>query len=572
MEKIEKMIKKIALGTLVVFFALSNVSCRAQDVTPSTKAVEAKAAAQPVEKTAPKPVEVPKPVEAPKEEVAVTDASADELVYLKVASAKASSFDASPDWAPRPDAMAPFDGNMETRWASGYEDEQWLVFDFGKEKTVTQLIVKWEQAYATSFEILTSNDGEEWTSLAFLENQAGGTTTIDAGPATCRYVKLVSLGRVNEDWGISIWEIEAYGPKAMNPDDKPLEESFEIVGKTSYVKKAEELRAKITPGFIAPSPGPITTEEFQKGVNYTSWNNDELLTLMSDSSLAYLAEVGVGHIGLMVVHYMEDAVQKSIYIEETKTISDEALGHAINMMHLLGMKVMLKPHVDLADEDSRTNIFPTDEWFVAYKAMVLHYAQIAQKYNVELYCVGTELTNTAILTWKEEWLDIISEIRKVYKGPLTYASNWDDYDTVCFWDEMDFVGMDAYFPLTENNKNPTKEILIKGWTTHANVLEKWLEDNGITKPIIFTEVGYDTMEGTNVQPWRVLPTLAKYKESQQEQSDCLEALFTVLSGRSWFKGFYWWNYFPRPDLGPMGYTLRGKMGEKVLSEWFEKLQ
>ena len=85
-------------------------------------------------------------------------------------------------------------------------------------------------------------------------------------------------------------------------------------------------------------------------------------------------------------------------------------------------------------------------------------------------------------------------------------------------------------------------------------------------------MGYDTIEGSNKQPWRVLPTLAEYKESQVEQANCLDSILVVLSNRSWFKGLYWWNYFPRADLGPLGYTLRGKLGEKVLSEWYAKLK
>ena len=102
-------------------------------------------------------------------------------------------------------------------------------------------------------------------------------------------------------------------------------------------------------------------------------------------------------------------------------------------------------------------------------------------------------------------------------------------------------------------------------------ITRLIKDN-FNKPIIFTEVGYDAIEGSNKEPWRVLPTLATYKENQDEQANCLESLLLVLTNRPWFKGFYWWNYFPRPDLGPLGYTLRGKKGEKVLSEWFKRLK
>jgi hypothetical protein len=503
-------------------------------------------------------------------EEAPAENEAGKLVYLKVASAVASGFDESPDWAPRPDAMAVVDGDMETRWSSGYTDGEWIYLDFGKPKTISKLIIKWEQAYATDFDILTSDDAASWKSLLSLKSQKGDTNDIKFAPVVTRYVKVVSVRRANPEWGVSMWEIEPYGPMAQNPGELPKEEIFKSSKeKTELESKRQELLKKIGGNIIA-SPGPITQEEFQKGVNYTSWKSDELADGMSDCSLIYLSQLNVKHIALMAVWYQADAASKKIYTDPGKTPSDESLGHAINMMHILGMKVMLKPHVDLADGEMRTNIIPSEEWFASYKEFILHFARLSEKYNVELLCIGTELSNTTISKWHPQWLGIINEIREVYKGTLTYAANWDEYDTVSFWPELDYIGMDAYFPLTKEN-NPPKNALIKAWEAHAEILENWLKSANLTKPIIFTEVGYDTIEGSNKQPWRVLPTLSTYKENQDEQSNCLEALLTVMSQKSWFKGFYWWNYFPRPDIGPLGYTLRGKKGEKILSEWFGKL-
>jgi len=493
------------------------------------------------------------------------------LVYLKVAKAVASSFDESPDWAPRPDAMAVADGDLETRWSSGYTEGEWIYLDLGRAKTISRLVIKWEQAYATDFDILTSDDAATWNSLISLKSQKGDTTDIKFAPVTARYIKVVGIRRANPEWGISIWEMEPYGPKAQNPGELPREEIFmSSKEKTELENKREELLKKIE-GQIWPSPGPITWGEFQKGVNYTSWRADELDGNVSDCSLIYLSQLGVKHIALMAVWYQADAASKKIYTDPEKTTKDESLGHAINTMHALGMKVMLKPHVDLADGEVRTNIIPSEEWFASYKGFILHYAQLAAKYNVELLCIGTELSNTSTSKWKARWLEIIAAIRAVYKGSITYAANWDEYESVSFWMSVDYIGMDAYFPLTDKI-NPPKEELVQGWEKNADVIETWLKDNKLNNPVIFTEVGYDTIEGSNKQPWRVLPTMAKYKENQDEQANCLEALFLVLSKRPWFKGFYWWNYFPRSDIGPLGYTLRGKKGEKILADWFKRLK
>ena len=522
-------------------FALTNISC-------------AKAAEEPKPPVAAKPAEQ----------------SNKDLVYLKVQAAAVSGFDETPDWAPRPDPMAPFDADKENRWASAYKDGEWIYMDFGKPKTVSKIVIKWEQAYATSFEILSSDDAKTWTRVVMLEGQKGGTSEIDFRPVTARYIKIAGLSRVNAEWGISIWEIEPYGPKDKNSGDLTYEETFPTVKEKSEIEKKRD-EINLTADQIVPSPGPIVNTEFQKGVNYTSWSNNELKSDMSDYSLIYLSQLGVKEIALMAVCYQEDVASKKIYFNPKKTTSDESLGHAINMIHSLGMKAMLKPHVDLVDDEARTNIIPSDEWFASYKEVILHYASLAAKYNVELLCIGTELSNTTTERWKDKWLDIIKSIKQVYNGPLIYAANWDEYETVSFWSAVDYIGMDAYFPLTNKN-NPPKEELIAGWNKQADVLEKWLETSGHDKPIVFTEIGYDTVLGSNKQPWRILPTLASQIESQDEQANCLESLLLVLTNRPWFKGFYWWNYFPRPDIGPLGYTLRGKKGEKILSEWFKRLK
>jgi len=541
-------LKKILALLIMGFLAFTNISC-AQESESSV------------------PAKIDQDV---KITPAPASASQDEVVYLKAENAAASGFDETPDWAPKPDPMAVVDASLESRWASGYKDGEWIYLDFGKPKTISKAVIKWEAAYAPSFELLSSDDAVNWQRILLLEGQTGGAPEIVFHPVTARYIKLVGLTRVNDEWGISIWEFEAYGPKDKNPGDLPYDQTF--VGKkekSEIEKKREEIN--LVEDQIIPSPGAIGPDEFQKGINYTSWSVDELGTDISDYSLIYLSQLGVGHIALMTVYYQDDAESTDIYADEKKTVSDKSVGHAINIIHSLGMKVMLKPHVDLVDEEARSNIIPSDGWFDGYKTFILHYAELAAKYNVEMFCIGTELSNTTTERWKAKWLDIISEVRKVYKGPLTYAANWDEYDTVSFWNEIDYIGMDAYFPLTDK-VNPPKADIIAGWTKHADTLENWLKSTGLKKGVIFTEIGYDTIAGSNKQPWRVIPTLTSQVESQDEQANCLEALLLVMSNRPWFKGFYWWNYFPRPDIGVLGYTLRGKKGEKILTEWFNRLK
>ncbi|MFH1995698.1 MAG: discoidin domain-containing protein [Candidatus Omnitrophota bacterium] len=507
-------------------------------------------------------------------EVASTagEGSDEGLVYLSFTNAEVSSFESTPDWAPKPDPKAPIDGNLETRWSPDLgKDNEWAYFDFGKKKTISKFIIRWEAAYATRYEILSSDDAENWKRIIRNDDGQGEVEEIEISPVTCRYVKIIGLERANPDWSFSMWEFEAYGPKEKNPGDMTLLETFPHRN-VPAIDEAFLETVTFADGEVVPSPGALARDEFQRGINYTSWAPEELAQPMSDASLKYISEIGAGHLSLMVVWYQDSVDTPEIYPDEDKTISDEALEHAINVIHKLGMKVLLKPHIDLKDDEMRMYIIPGDTWFKYYKAFIVKYAKLAEKYHVEILCIGTELSNTSTANWRDQWADIIDAVRGVYTGPLTYASNWDEYESVSFWDQMDYVGIDAYFPLSEK-KDPSKEELVAAWNAQGDKLEAWLAEKNLTeKGIIFTEIGYDSIDGSNVQPWRVLATLSDQVEDQNEQADCLDALMEALHKRSWFKGFYWWNYFPRPDIGALGYTLRGKIGESVLTDWFERKQ
>ena len=252
------------------------------------------------------------------------------------------------------------------------------------------------------------------------------------------------------------------------------------------------------------------------------------------------------------------------------TVDDKALVHTINKAHSLGMKVMLKPHVDVKTGEWRGDIIPGLEWFDSYKKYIIHYARLAAEYNVELFCVGTELINTTIPLWQGQWRDIIKGVREIFNGWLVYSANWNEYKDVNFWDRLDFIGIDAYFPLT-GKKDPTKEELISAWKVNAMDIDRWLKEKGLNKPVIFSEIGYCSADTTNTQPWVTFSDTVKDKIDQQEQVDCLEAMFTVCPAYPWFKGFYLWSYFPQERWSPLGFIIRGKKAEEVFADWLKRL-
>ncbi len=107
----------------------------------------------------------------------------------------------------------------------------------------------------------------------------------------------------------------------------------------------------------------------------------------------------------------------------------------------------------------------------------------------------------------KHWKDLIAHTRTIYDGKLTYAANFDNYMEVNFWQELDFMGINAYFPLRNANKDyDTEEDLAKGleqgWEKVFRQINAFRGRYDLEEtPIMFTELGYIFRESTTIAPW-----------------------------------------------------------------------
>ena len=308
-------------------------------------------------------------------------------------------------------------------------------------------------------------------------------------------------------------------------------------------------------------------EQKQKGFNYVSWWHDEYSTLESDISLQNLQKTGTEWTALLSTIYQDHPTSTTMYNDTEKTPNIKSLENAVNTIHALGMKVMLKPHIDIKDGSWRGVIYFNSEenwkmWFQEYTQFMKEYATFAEKNKIEQFCIGTELDGTAE---REEWLTLIPEIRSSFTGSLTYAANFNNIDKIKFWKELDYIGIDAYFPLTNKN-DPTFTDLSNSWNKYMPEIE--LLSKKYNKPIIFTEIGYRSIDGTNKAPWDF--TLDS-KIDLKEQADCYRAVFEVFWQKQWFNGVYFWNWNANPNQGGKfnkDYTPYNKPAEEIVKEFY----
>lgn len=311
--------------------------------------------------------------------------------------------------------------------------------------------------------------------------------------------------------------------------------------------------------------------DFQRGMCYTIWDRTAFSHPDSRIALKQLKKMRVEYVQIVVTQYQEKF--NSMRIQETqRTPNDRSVVEAISTVHELGMKVLLKPHIDLEDDEGegywRGDIgFYNEEdwkkWFKEYKKFILHYAEIARDNDVEILCVGTELLFATQKT--EYWLDVIAAVREIYPGKLVYAANWDEYKFVEFWDKLDMAGIDAFFPLTYK-PDPTMEDIKKGWEKWGHEIASW--QSKINKPVIFTECGYASSAHAPSEPW----ASGRGKPDLDIQERCYIALFEAARDWPWLAGMYWWDWGPDlRDGGPKHnhFTPMGKPAIEVMERYYK---
>jgi beta-galactosidase len=116
------------------------------------------------------------------------------------------------------------DGNLQTRWASASAnapptpavagvDPSWLQVDLGSVQSFNTVIINWENAYATQYQIqYTSADpttNPTWNVAYTNGTGVGGTETLNFSTVQGRYIRMYGIQRATQ-YGYSIYEFQVY--------------------------------------------------------------------------------------------------------------------------------------------------------------------------------------------------------------------------------------------------------------------------------------------------------------------------------------------------------------------------
>jgi hypothetical protein len=279
-------------------------------------------------------------------------------------------------------------------------------------------------------------------------------------------------------------------------------------------------------------------------------------------ALSGIASVGANWVQIVPTWYQVSRTTSEIQ-PTASTVDDDDVRRVVELARDRGLKVLLKPHVDIADGEDRAHISPTDRdaWFSSYHRFITHYAELATELGVEEFAVGTELAGVS--DDRQRWLGVIADIRKAYRGELVYAANHYNYAAVSFWDAVDLIGIDAYWPLSDE---PTADVerLRRAYEVRRDALAEFAAR--VDRRILFTEAGFPSQRGAATAPWS--GTLNQ-RPAQDEQAAAYEALLATFSGQPWWAGVYFWTWsVDYARVNERDHSVWGKASQSVLHRWW----
>ncbi len=330
---------------------------------------------------------------------------------------------------------------------------------------------------------------------------------------------------------------------------------------------AQAFDALGVPAFRGITVGPIESSQ-QAGRGYG--------TAYSEATLDHLARMGTTWISVTPFGRIWSLGSTEIYMDFEAPYEENraAVREVIAQAHARGIRVLVVPHLWVWNETGwRGEIEPGSpegwrDYQESYRAFVLAWARDAAEAGADAMSIGVECTSWSG-RFAPYWRALIAEIRAVFPGLLTYSANWDEAENVIFWDQLDLIGVQAFYPLA-GHPGATYEEYLAGARAAREPLARLSET--LSMPVLFVEIGYTTRRDAAVEPWLWPDGMSDVAYSEEEQARATEALVSTFATEDWFAGFLVWRYYANLDdvsqEAIWGFSPHGKATEPMLADVF----
>jgi hypothetical protein len=232
------------------------------------------------------------------------------------------------------------------------------------------------------------------------------------------------------------------------------------------------------------------------------------------------------------------------------------------------MDVSLKPLIEIDQEpftwrgSLEVDGSSVGSFFESYSSWMSQMAELAVQCDASRLYIGSELAGLTQdpLTTKF-WRKLIAELRSYFpngRKPLSYAANYDEYTQVQFWDDLDEIGVDAYFPLSKKKRplqsDLTLEALTEKWHAPINRLHQFAEQ--WSRNVVLSEFGVPPYAAALHQPWEWrLNKSERPNRDEGVQMRTIEALLiSIRDEAQWLTAVDLWHW-KVPDSAPSEYDI-----------------
>ena len=314
-----------------------------------------------------------------------------------------------------------------------------------------------------------------------------------------------------------------------------------------------------------------------------------------------MAAAGVTHLQILTPAFQRDGAD-----DQVRLIAGQGRGptrsQLLAVLHYARQKQMataLLPVVLFTHprgNEWRGKISPEywDQWWSSYRLVMRWFVSVANEAGVDWLAVGSELLSTESQT--AQWQSLITDLRSRFAGRgLYYSTNWDHYHHPQFWADVDLIGVNGYWSLTQHAAGDiaTDAELSARWAEIRTQLQAFAVDQG--RPLLLTEIGYPALPWALDKPWNYVASKSQ-AASPQEQTRGFAAFLHVwrndLLGVSpaaskvakrasptsprprWFAGafIYDWDPFPAPPETDTGYSIRDRPAGALVNAMLTELR
>ncbi|HTX84193.1 MAG TPA: hypothetical protein VME44_18570 [Streptosporangiaceae bacterium] len=313
-------------------------------------------------------------------------------------------------------------------------------------------------------------------------------------------------------------------------------------------------------------------------VYWTANRNDSSAAVVqakAERIIDYAISLHANSIAVTFPFFTYGPTSNTLYAKPNVTPSPAHIATFLAVAAKANIRVTLRP---VLDENAlvttnlqawRGSIQPQNRaaWFRSYRAFLVPYVTAAQQGHAATFVMATELES---MEGSPEWPGLVSSLRSIYTGQLTYDENYDEFAWNTAKPPVPTHNVDAY-PEFSVPGSASVAVLTRSW-------EAWLGAHplSVRRDLTLSEVGIRAEANSYNNPWAWLGT-ATAPIDPHVQAAWFQAVCNAISAEQVGGGIYWWEVnFDANPAGPGPFesdrmTFLDRPAQQVIQNCFAKL-